>query len=555
MEGAAGAVPRNDNVSRKIISIAAGEAHNLALAGDGCVYSWGRGTFGRLGTGSEEDVFFPVRIAFGSSNGSESERLKFVGIAAGSYHSLALSDDGFVWSWGYNIYGQLGFSGENSLVPHQAEQFIDLNTKTETPLKVCSIKAGGMMSLAIDNLGALWMWGNCPKPSSTADSEFSFVSISTPIPIRDFHGHTVVKVACGNEHVIALVSARETYNKGGELICYSWGSNNHGQLGQGDKNSRLHPKVIKTFDDTSPWEVYDISCGAFHTALLTHKKGSSDRIESQCWTFGLGDNGQLGHGNSKSVLSPEFVKDLPPNAYLVSIDCGLFHTSVVSSTGEVFSWGMENGRGLLPDASYTGIDSGDALSPLMVNGLKGPKFLGPVKIACGPAHTVVIADDGYKLWSWGRGWSGVLGNGKTINFFYPCIVLWPPFTEDFSEEKFEEEKLEGNKYNETERRLSVAMEEIKLMELKFSMMNGYASILHTSIFGKPFEDKDIPGSLQNLGAFDIAKEWEKMLESADNSKLARLEVFYRSMLAGVKDKLMKRRIQEIVKECVDAAST
>lgn len=61
--------------------------------------------------------------------------------------------------------------------------------------------------------------------------------------------------------------------------------------------------------------------------------------------------------------------------------------------------------------------------------------------------------------------------------------------------------------------------------------------------------------LDHCKAFDIAEEWEKMLESADNSKLERLGVFYQSMLAGVKDKLMKRRIQEIVKECVDASST
>ncbi|KAK4419942.1 E3 ubiquitin-protein ligase HERC2 [Sesamum alatum] len=93
------------NLSRKIISIAAGEAHTLALTADGKVYSWGRGTFGRLGTGSEEDRHFPVRVSFfGSDDDDErEEQLKIVGIAAGAYHSLALADDGSVWAWGYNI--------------------------------------------------------------------------------------------------------------------------------------------------------------------------------------------------------------------------------------------------------------------------------------------------------------------------------------------------------------------------------------------------------------------------------------------------------------------
>ena len=59
--------------------------------GDGRVHSWGRGTFGRLGTGSEADELFPVPIKFNSAEKSDSERVKFVGIAAGAYHSVALA--------------------------------------------------------------------------------------------------------------------------------------------------------------------------------------------------------------------------------------------------------------------------------------------------------------------------------------------------------------------------------------------------------------------------------------------------------------------------------
>lgn len=555
------------NLSRKVISIAAGEAHTLALTGDGSLYSWGRGTFGRLGTGKEADEFIPVPVEFGSSGESVEKRIKYVGIAAGAYHSLALADDGSVWCWGYNIYGQLGVNGENSLVPQLLEQFLGLGSpnslkdeserKNETPLKVCSVKAGGMMSLAIDNLGALWMWGNCPQQSSSSDGEFSLVSSSTPIPVWDFHGHTVVKVACGSEHVVSLVSAGETH-KGGDLVCYSWGNNNHGQLGLGDKESRVRPQIIETFDHESPWEVYEVACGAFHTALLTHKKRPIDTLESLCWTFGLGDNGQLGHGTTQSALTPEPVKELP-QSFFTSVDCGLFHTSVVSSAGDVWSWGMEKGLGLCPDASFTGTDAGDAISPLLItcNGPHGPKFKEPIHVACGAAHTLLIADGGYKLWSWGRGRSGVLGNGKTVDCFAPSIVLWPPLSEDFKEEKCgtvdEKEKREDKDIvgaTETEERLVLAMEEMKLLQSKLSTMEQYASILHGSIFGKPFQEQDIPISLQRSGTFDIAEEWENMLESADRSKLVRLEMFYRNMITGVKDKLMKKRIQEIVKECL-----
>lgn len=54
------------------------------------MYSWGRGTFGRLGSGSESDQLFPTRVSFFEEN-----NLKVVGIAAGAYHSLALAGSFF----------------------------------------------------------------------------------------------------------------------------------------------------------------------------------------------------------------------------------------------------------------------------------------------------------------------------------------------------------------------------------------------------------------------------------------------------------------------------
>ncbi|XP_021739150.1 ultraviolet-B receptor UVR8-like [Chenopodium quinoa] len=142
------------NPAHKIVAVAAGEAHTLALSGDGKVYSWGRGTFGRLGNGSQSDENHPVPIKWDNNDDLQDEKCpKFVGVAAGAYHSLALADS------------QLGFEGENVSVPCQLGTLAQLNSprslgddsegKSKNPLKVCAIKAGGMMSFAIDNLGAL----------------------------------------------------------------------------------------------------------------------------------------------------------------------------------------------------------------------------------------------------------------------------------------------------------------------------------------------------------------------------------------------------------------
>ncbi|CAN0907212.1 E3 ubiquitin-protein ligase HERC2 [Linum grandiflorum] len=440
---------------------------------------------------------------------------------------------------GVGVTMSIGVNGENPVVPQLLEQFLELSspgveTKSKKPLRICSIKAGGMMSLAIDNVGGLWIWGNCPQKNSTSEGGFSLVSSFAPVPVWDLHGHTVVKVACGNEHVVALVSAGETH-KGGDLVCYSWGNNNHGQLGLGDRKSRVGPEVVQASDTEVPWDVYEVSCGAFHTALLSLKNRQSDKLESICWTFGLGDNGQLGHGTTQSVSSPEPVKELQQQVYLVSVDCGLFHTSVVSSSGYVWSWGMEKGLGLCPDATFTGTDAGDAALPLLIS----DRFHDPVQVACGAAHTVVIADGGYRLWSWGRGRSGVLGNGKTNDFYTPSHVLWPPVSEDSKDE------VEGDQGFD-----SAAMEEMKLLRSKYASMEQHASMLHGLIFGEPLREYEISSSWQQSGGIDVARQWEEMLESADRSKLMRLERFYQGMRAGVKDQLLKRRIQEIVRECM-----
>lgn len=401
------------------------------------------------------------------------------------------------------------------------------------------------MSLAVDSLGRLWMWGNCPQQDG-ADTGF------VPVPVWAFQGQTVVKVACGNEHVIALVSAGETYAEE-DLVCYSWGNNNHGQLGLGDKESRARPDIIQTFIEDSSLLVYEVACGAFHTSLLTRKKSPNEPLDSTCWTFGLGDNGQLGLGTTLSSSRPEPVKTLPHYIYLTSVDCGLFHTSVVSSGGDVWSWGMEKGLGLCPDATFTGTDAGDAVLPVLIccNGPNGPKFRDPLQVSCGAAHTVVVADNGYKLWSWGRGRSGVLGNGQTVDSFTPTTVLWPPLEEDLKD--LNSTAQEDKKDAEMDMKLSSAMEEIELLKSKLLTMERYASILHGSVFGKPFEESDVPPLLQMSGSCDIGREWENMLEAADRGKLLRLEMFYRSMVAGVKDKLMKKRIEELVKECLGSS--
>ncbi|CAH9139162.1 unnamed protein product [Cuscuta epithymum] len=461
---------------------------------------------------------------------------------------------------GVLMHDQLGANGENLLAPHLLKGFIglgSLNASREEAenkvLMMSSVKAGAMMSLAIDSLGGLWIWGNCPQPQqdNPVDAKFSIACTPNPTPVWSFHGHTVVKVACGYEHIVALVTTGETFDGDNDLVCYSWGGNSHGQLGLGDKESRIFPEIVKPFDSQSPWTVYEVACGAFHTALLS-KKTQNGISGSVCWTFGLGENGQLGHGTNQSHLSPEPVRELPSTATLISIDCGLFHTSLVSSAGDVWSWGMKKGMGLCPGTRFTGDETDDAMLPVLIHcECRHNKFQEPVQVVCGAAHTVLLSDSGYKIWSWGQGRSGVLGTGQTTDAFIPTLAMWPPPLDEGKNKKGNEEMRLTKEVFEMQKKLSAAKMEIGQLQMKLSVIGKYAGILHSSIFGKPFDDtQDIPASVDSGGTLEIAKEWKNMWECLDLGMLVRLEMFYSNMLAGVKDIKLKRRIKEIVVDCL-----
>lgn len=91
---------------RDATSIAAGDFHSLVLRSDGTVWSWGKNTNGQLGRPTGADTFSSV-----ASRVPELPKVRAV--AAGYDHSLALGEDGTVWSWGANDGGKLGRAGDS----------------------------------------------------------------------------------------------------------------------------------------------------------------------------------------------------------------------------------------------------------------------------------------------------------------------------------------------------------------------------------------------------------------------------------------------------------
>lgn len=98
-------VPRPIPSFSGVQQIACGYAHTVALKSDGTVWSWGKGLYGRLGTGSGDNAYEPTRVVGEEGVGFLSG---IVQISCGEAHTLALDGEGTVWAWGQGEQGQLG---------------------------------------------------------------------------------------------------------------------------------------------------------------------------------------------------------------------------------------------------------------------------------------------------------------------------------------------------------------------------------------------------------------------------------------------------------------
>ncbi|KAM3387115.1 hypothetical protein ACQJBY_010156 [Aegilops geniculata] len=199
----------------------------------------------------------------------------------------------------------------------------------------------------------------------------------------------VVLVSAGASHSVALLA--------GNVLC-TWGRGEDGQLGHGDAEDRLVPTVISGFDAPG---ITSVICGADHTTAYSED-------EHQVYSWGWGDFGRLGHGNSTDVFTPQPVKALQ-GIKIKQLACGDSHCLAVTMAGEVLSWGRnQNGQLGLGTTE-------DSLLPQTIQAFEG---ISVKMIAAGAEHTAAVTEDG-EIYGWGWGRYGNLGLGDRNDRFVP----------------------------------------------------------------------------------------------------------------------------------------
>ena len=182
---------------RRVVAVSAGGNHNLAITADGAVWSWGSGRFGKLGHGTTQNQLLPKKVEALTGQ-------RVVAVSAGSDHSLAITADGAVWSSGCGRDGPLGHGGEqNQLLPKKVEAL--------TGQRVVAVSAGYFHSLALTADGALWSWGNGGFGKlGHGDEQRQLL----PKKVEALAGQRVVAVSAGVRHSIALTAGGAVFTWG-----------------------------------------------------------------------------------------------------------------------------------------------------------------------------------------------------------------------------------------------------------------------------------------------------------------------------------------------------
>jgi RCC1 and BTB domain-containing protein len=157
---------------------------------------------------------------------------------------------------------------------------------------------------------------------------------------------------------------------------YVWGNNTYGQLGTGGLKNVHEPVLVEALLRE---KVVDISAGDNYSGVVTEK--------GEVYTWGFGNEGQLGHGDKSDQFMPRRIATLKNK--VKSISCGGAHTALLMEDGKLLMVGRGR-EGQLGREQMDESSGGYTLTPKEVQQL--PPGGNILKVRCGSNHTMVLMD-------------------------------------------------------------------------------------------------------------------------------------------------------------------
>jgi alpha-tubulin suppressor-like RCC1 family protein len=345
-------------------TIAGGHGHTVVLTPDGRVFTWGWNQYGQLGDGTTITRTAPTDTGL----------TDVVAVAAGVWHTIVLKADGTVWTFGDNALGQLG---DGTLTVRTSPVQVPLTS-------VVAIAAGQHHSMALQADGTVWTWGhNASGQLGHGTTTGSLV----PVLVPGFSGADVI--AAGGDHTVVIKAG----------IVWGCGANASGQLGDGTTTARLSPVPMSSISGATA-----VSAGGAHTLVLLD--------DGTLRAVGANERGQLGDGTFTGRLTPVVVSGL---SGVAAISSGWWHNAARLASATTVAWGFSQ------DGQV-----GDGTSSLHPLATPTPGLSGIATVGSG-YHVNVAIDDTGVVRAWGWNGYGQVGDGTTTNRYVPVVVSGPDY--------------------------------------------------------------------------------------------------------------------------------
>lgn len=346
------------------------------------VLGWGKAAHGQLGLNKGEEVD-QVRLPTQIPNLRGSE---IADVACGDNHTVVCMRDGSLYSCGNNDFNQLGHCKSQkrfeSVEKLQAQQ-------------VVRVSAGSYHSAALTAAHEIFTWGS-NNDGQLGRSKVTEELRRVPKLVKTLAVHSVIQVACGSRHCIALTN---------ECLLATWGANDYGQLGVGSKGGvRDTPEFLTCL---SGIPIAQIVAGGNHCFTLS--------MSGAIHGWGKNSFGQLGLNDQSDRASPAACRPLRSQK-IRFLACGEDHTAALTIDGRMFTFGS-GAYGQLGHCSYS-----NEILPRQVLELSGNEV---TQIACGRCHTLAHVSKTGRLFSFGLGACGQLGIDAVDQHNSPCQVHGP----------------------------------------------------------------------------------------------------------------------------------
>lgn len=315
-----------------VVAVAGGYWHTLAVTSDGQLFAWGRNDYGQLGDGTLTDRPAPVQVAHPMGK-------KFIAVAAGERHSLALDEERRVWAWGINLNRELGL-GADSMVARRPVQVRQLS------VGVSGIAAGVAHSMALLR-GQVWVWGsNFYGQAGFVPQGMGDFLVSLPRRVTP-EGQTFLAIAAGDYHCVALRQ---------DGTVWAWGDNRSGQVHPDSGDIVWTPVQVPGLTD-----IIDIAAGSCFSVALAR--------DSTVWVWGNNGVGTYADGTRRASSAPVRVPGLSGVVRVVS---GGSHVLALKADGTIVAWGNNNagqlGRGTQSDVAESPALPPNAAAPVEFGG-------------------------------------------------------------------------------------------------------------------------------------------------------------------------------------------